>query len=529
MELLNGQQAVDLRDYFRILSKRKWLLIFPIVITILTVMAGSYFITPVYESATTILVAETSLLSPTFSRLVPDENQRLTREQRQERLNTIRNQIISTSYLAELIRRLEIPISDDTKAAVNKLHRQFPEVSELELAQKLQVEKIRKNINVFFQGSNLVQITAGAHDPLGAAEMARTLAQIYIDESLAGELVGVKGAMDFSDEMLAVYRERLNASESELRRFEQRQLTRNIEQDSSLAQNLLEVNSAIDATDLELNALSNDVEDLRSELLKAGIRDPQITYSRDLTNRKFALLEGISDLTDLLTKYSWRDAKVVKLNEQARLRLDEIETAVQQLASAQYPDYNAAVRQKVSDVEFLSIRLSFLREKKNVLRGAIEKVKGMVSLSPALQQKHSELTRKVEENRRIFELFSDQLTGSQINQAATRAEAETKFKIIEPAAIPIKPVKPDRVKLSGIGAVLGFALGLGAILLVEFLDNSFRKVEEVEAFLGLRVVGTIPRIELPFTQKSPGRAWVYTGTVISLLLLAFVIILSQQH
>jgi len=73
MEPHESQQALELRDYARILSRRKALLIFPFIITVLAVIAGSYFLDPIFESSTTILVAENNLLSPTFSNMVRDE------------------------------------------------------------------------------------------------------------------------------------------------------------------------------------------------------------------------------------------------------------------------------------------------------------------------------------------------------------------------------------------------------------------------------------------------------------------------
>jgi capsular polysaccharide biosynthesis protein len=45
-----------------------------------------------------------------------------------------------------------------------------------------------------------------------------------------------------------------------------------------------------------------------------------------------------------------------------------------------------------------------------------------------------------------------------------------------------------------LGAVLGMIIGSAAALLVEMLDNSFKKVEEVEQFLGVPVLATIPSI-----------------------------------
>jgi succinoglycan biosynthesis transport protein ExoP len=528
MDLNQIQQSIDLREYLQIVNKRKALIILPLIISVLTALAGTYFMEPVYESSTAVLVDETSLLGPAFSSFVPDGERRMTREQRQERLNTIRNQIISSYFLAQLINRLGIPISDKTKKTVTQLHRQFPNISEMELAQKIQIEEVRKQISVGFLGTNLVRITAEASSPVMATDMARTLAEIYIDESLASELVGVRGAMDFSDEMLSVYREQLRIAEDSLREFEQNMIKRSVEEDSALTRNINEINSAINTTDITIGAVSKNIEKLRNEISASGVNRYQINYSDDLYNIKFELLSQVDDLGDLLAKYSWLDPNVVRLNEAARQNLDKIEKEISVLAETQFPDYSPGIRQKIADLEYQVIKLSFLREKKKMLDKTIDKVKQNAATNPSLRQRHNELLRQVEENRRVYQLFSEQLTGSQINQAATRAEAETKFRIIEPAAIPTKPIKPNRIKYAMMAAALGLALGVGAVIMIEFMDNSFHKVEEIEAFLGLKVIGTFPRLELPYAPKPRGRIWVYMGTLISVALLVFVIYLSRQ-
>jgi len=53
------------------------------------------------------------------------------------------------------------------------------------------------------------------------------------------------------------------------------------------------------------------------------------------------------------------------------------------------------------------------------------------------------------------------------------------------------------------------------------------KVEEVESYLGLKVIGTIPRMELPLSERGAGRVWIIVGTAVALILLGAVIYLER--
>ena len=64
--------------------------------------------------------------------------------------------------------------------------------------------------------------------------------------------------------------------------------------------------------------------------------------------------------------------------------------------------------------------------------------------------------------------------------------------IIDRALVPKWPIGPNRKKNILVASAIGFALGVFIILLIEFLDNTFKKPEDIERVLGLTVLGTIP-------------------------------------
>ena len=105
------------------------------------------------------------------------------------------------------------------------------------------------------------------------------------------------------------------------------------------------------------------------------------------------------------------------------------------------------------------------------------------------------LEHEVELNRRIYEMLISQAQGSQISENVQQVESKNRFKIIQPAQIPIIPFKPDKRKIVLFSALVGLAIGVAAVVIAEKLDNSFKDVEDVESYLNLKVIGTVSRVD----------------------------------
>lgn len=64
--------------------------------------------------------------------------------------------------------------------------------------------------------------------------------------------------------------------------------------------------------------------------------------------------------------------------------------------------------------------------------------------------------------------------------------------VIDRAQIPNKPISPMPKLNMAIAGVLGLMLGMFLVFLLEYLDNTIKTPEDVERYLGLPVIGTIP-------------------------------------
>ena len=64
--------------------------------------------------------------------------------------------------------------------------------------------------------------------------------------------------------------------------------------------------------------------------------------------------------------------------------------------------------------------------------------------------------------------------------------------IIDRAQVPISPVGPAKMRNTVLAAFAGGMFAVGLVILLEFLNTKVKTTEDVERYLGLSVIGSIP-------------------------------------
>ena len=73
----------------------------------------------------------------------------------------------------------------------------------------------------------------------------------------------------------------------------------------------------------------------------------------------------------------------------------------------------------------------------------------------------------------------------------------SRFRVIEYARDDRRPVKSTQMKIVAMGLVLGLLLGAGMVGLIEYLDQTFKSIDDARDYLGLPALGVIPAIFTP--------------------------------
>ncbi len=117
-----------------------------------------------------------------------------------------------------------------------------------------------------------------------------------------------------------------------------------------------------------------------------------------------------------------------------------------------------------------------------------------ISLGPWQEQELSRLTRDYEVYAANYRGLQERLERARVTKNLGESDEGLKFKILEPARLPIKPIKPNMVKILAFAIFLGLFAGAGVAFLAEYMDQSFQSASDLQSALSLPVLGTISRI-----------------------------------
>jgi uncharacterized protein involved in exopolysaccharide biosynthesis len=135
-----------------------------------------------------------------------------------------------------------------------------------------------------------------------------------------------------------------------------------------------------------------------------------------------------------------------------------------------------------------------LKEEEKNLKGQITLYQKRIEDTPKREQELALLSRDYDDIKKNYQSLFEKNMKAQMGENLERKQQGEQFKVLDPARIPEGPIKPDRNKIILIGAFIGLGLGLGLAWFREFIDQSFHTVSEVEDYLEISVIATIPNL-----------------------------------
>jgi capsular exopolysaccharide synthesis family protein len=181
----------------------------------------------------------------------------------------------------------------------------------------------------------------------------------------------------------------------------------------------------------------------------------------------------------LRVKYGPKNSRVMEVQQQIATVQEQINATRGNLEKKLQLDYERAVQDE------------------NSLQGALEKSKGEAAQENQAAIQYNILKQDLDTARSLYTDFLQKT-----NQAKAQvAEQHNNIRVIERAAVPKKPVGPKRALMMMLAFMVSLAGSVGLVFLLEYLDNTIKNVEDVARYVQLPALGVIPAISASSARK----------------------------
>ena len=327
------------------------------------------------------------------------------------------------------------------------------------------------------RNSHLIRIEYESHDAAFAAKVANGLSELYIENDLEGRAQMTQKVAVWLTGRLSKLRENLEASERALQRFRDKE-------------------KIVDSKGVALGT-SRQLEEMSSSVVAARQKVAELENSY---NQIQAALRGQSGHALTSIPAVLRNPTVIKLRElenEAERRLIEVSKRY----GTEHP------RRRAAEGDLQAARESTARAVNNVVASITREYEVAKateqSLTAALNRTKAEimdinrkgfelatLEREVQTNRQLYDMFFSRF--KETNAAGDMQSGVAR--VIDPAIVPLKPVRPRKTVIVVGALVIGLILSVMLAFVLEHLDNTVRTGADVETKLQSPLLGLLPLV-----------------------------------
>jgi len=457
-----AQYDINLREYWRILKKRK--LVVALTAIILGIFSTAFAVfkapAPIYTAVCSIKFERETTVEGLYTKTLTWSSG-----------DDIETQVsIITSYsvfekVAErlgLVPRAAIPADSRIKGNVIRV-----------------IDELQSKVEVSRQEfTNLLHIKVQDGNPVFAQKLANSLAQTYKELHSQNQMKRTTEAIKYIENQLVSARKKLRSAEEEFNWFSQDNQLLSIDLQS---ENLLARNQEIQDKIRELQEAKIDLQALIGRLDKfvgGPLGSGQSFYSTKADNHYQSVNNFLVELQlkrdTLLEDFTTQHPEVVAINR----KILENARKMKLLLQMQMREIEKRERDSESELAELDRKTNALMEKKLEYDRLKRKVDLYHDMTALLERKHQEALIK-------------------------KAEKPEEITIVKPALLPTQPVNPPKTATTGImGIVIGLVLGMVFAFIVETFDTSLGAIEDVEHTLNTPVLGVIAQAEGKEVQES---------------------------
>ena len=326
---------------------------------------------------------------------------------------------------------------------------------------------ITENLSISaFDKSSIVSLSFQDNAPLRAKEILDALSSVYIRDNMEIKSESADQKLHFIDIQLEAINKTLEGSSKSLEQYKATNIVVDLSSKaqltagklSELETQLYEINMNIDVMESILNYIKTH-KDIKGVNMADSVQQANPAIQNIILEIQKIAVES----SGLLAEYTEAHPYAIKIKKQL-----------------------ASLRSSLKYTIQSSLRT--LKKRKQSLNKTIENNRIKMQAFPEQEQKLAQLTRSFMVNEKIYAFLLKKRAETAIIESSTVSE----MRIIESSKVEDLPIKPKRALMITLGFLMGLIFSIIQALLRARLDNTIKRVEDIEKLTTIPIYGSIP-------------------------------------
>jgi polysaccharide chain length determinant protein (PEP-CTERM system associated) len=481
-----GHRKLTTKEYGDILRRRLVLIVACMAVLFCISFSGSYFIKPMYESQTLILIQRQQ---------VPEEYVKpIVAEDLDARLASMKEQILSRSRLEPIITRYNL-FAGDKVTMDDRVSMMRKAIT----VTQIQSEQSHSGMPGFF-------VSFEAHDPRTAQSVCGEITSLFVNANLHAQEESAHGTTEFLRQQLADAKRELDDQDGKLAAFQEKYLGRLPDETAANTNTLQALTSQLDAITQSINQMQQNESFLESSL-------PQTSSQGGTPLPEASSDEGQNELHALIEQKQQLEAKYMPdypdLVEVTR-KIAALEAAPKHASSTRAaseiasPADSPQVRQTKAQLRTLKQSLAAARQEQARVQQRVRADESRIEESPEIEAQYKQITRDHETALQFYNSLLTKMNESSMAEALQLRQQGEQFMVMDAPNLPDVPKSPKHIMFAVGGLFGGLLLGLLVTAFLEYRDKAVRSAEDIWEFTELPTLAVISKVDgLP--RESKGR------------------------
>ncbi|HKW34311.1 MAG TPA: hypothetical protein VJN92_14960 [Candidatus Acidoferrum sp.] len=407
-----------------------------------------------------------------------------------QRLSSMKGEILSRSRLEPIIQKFNLYADDRTKIHMEDLVerlRKTVEITPLEPTPGTQDRNIPGfSVNVTFNNAQLAQ------------QICTEITSMFLEQNSRALEQQASRTTSFIGQQLDEAKAKLDEQDAKLAAFKRQYIGSLPEETQGNLTLLTALNTQLDANTQALSRAQQD-----KAFNESLLSQQEASWKRSQAEQKPETLEvqlrtRQDQLAVLESRYTSEHPDVVKLkNEIAELKkkIEESPSPNDTPAKPRKLAEPAEMQQFRAKIQDAELTYAELLKRQTKIQDQVRVLEGHIEASPMVEQQLKELTRNYQSALDFYNDLLKKRDNSEMAKDLVHQQEGEQFRVLDPPSLPTSPSFPKILNFAAGGFGGGGILALVILYLLMATDKTLHTEREVEAYLQLPVLTSVPVLE----------------------------------